>query len=130
MKPVDGEAKIANSKKGSYKVSHKPIIWSLFAAGGTLTALLMPVLVVLVALAVPVGYLPAELFSYARIHELLASPIVKLIVFAVVFLSLWHSAHRMRITVHDFGLRADSFAVFVFYGIAAVASIFLVLAII
>jgi len=130
MKPVTGGAKIGNSAKVSHKVSNKPIIWSLFAAGGTLTALLMPALIVLVALAVPLGFLPAELFSYARIHELLAGPIVKLIVFGVVFLSLWHAAHRMRITVHDLGLRADSFAVFVFYGIAAVASVFLALAII
>jgi len=31
--------------------SNKPIIWSLFAAGGTVTALLTPVLILLFALA-------------------------------------------------------------------------------
>ena len=103
-------------------VSNKPIIWSLFAAGGTVTALLTPVLVLLFALAVPFGLLPAETFSYTQIHSMLDSPLVRLVVFAVLFLSLWHSAHRMRITLHDFGLRSDGLAVFLFYGLAAVTT--------
>ena len=110
------------------KVSNKPIIWSLFAAGGTVTALLTPVLVLLFALAVPLGLLPAEMFSYARLESLLASPLIKFIVFAVLFLSLWHAAHRMRITVHDFGLRADGVAGFIFYTVAAAATVVLAIA--
>jgi len=112
------------------KVSNKPIIWSLFAAGGTVTALLTPVLVLLFALAVPLGLLPAEMFSYARMESLLASPWIRLVVFGILFLSLWHTAHRMRITVHDFGLRSDGAAVFVFYGLAAIATIVLAVALI
>jgi len=111
-------------------VSNKPIIWSLFAAGGTVTALLTPVLVLIFALAVPFGLLSPELFSYVRIHILLENPLIRAIIFVVLFLSLWHSAHRMRITLHDFGLRADGLAAFLFYGIAAIASIFLAIALI
>lgn len=110
--------------------SNKPIIWSLFAAGGTVTALLTPILVLLFALAVPLEFLDAETFSYERVQLLLASPLVRLIVFIVLFLSLWHSAHRMRITVHDFGLRADGIAAFVFYLIAAIATIYLGMALV
>ena len=112
------------------KVSNKPIIWGLFAAGGTITALLTPVLILLFALAVPLGFLPAEMFNYARIEIMLANPLVKLVVFGILFLSLWHAAHRMRITVHDFGLRSDGTAMFVLYGIAAVATVFLGIALI
>jgi len=105
--------------------SNKPIIWSLFAAGGTVTALLTPVLILLFALAVPLGLLSAETFSYIRIQSMLENPFIRLVVFGVLFLSLWHSAHRMRITVHDFGLRSDGLAVLIFYGIAAIATILL-----
>lgn len=112
------------------KVSNKPIIWSLFAAGGTVTALLTPVLVLLIGLAVPLGLLPAEMFSYARMQILIESPFVRLIIFGILFLSLWHAAHRMRITVHDFGLRADGIAAVIFYAIAAVGTVFLGIALI
>ena len=111
-------------------VSNKPVIWSLFAAGGTVTALLTPVLVLLFALAVPLGILSPELFSYPRIQLLLESPFTRLIIFGVLFLSLWHSAHRMRITVHDFGLRSDSFAILIFYGLASIATVVLTIALI
>lgn len=121
---------MSTNPKASPKVSNKPIIWSLFAAGGTVTALLFPALILLFALAVPFGLLPAELFSYDRIQSMLASPFIKLVVFAVLFFSVWHAAHRMRITVHDFGLRSDGFAVFLFYGIAAVATVVLVVALV
>jgi fumarate reductase subunit D len=112
------------------KASNKPVIWSLFAAGGTVTALLTPVLVVLFVLAVPLGLLPAEMFSYSRIHSIFANPLLKLIVFTVLFLSLWHAAHRLRITAHDFGLRSDGIVMWVLYGLAALATIFLMLALI
>jgi len=112
------------------KVSNKPIIWSLFAAGGTITALLTPVLILLIALAVPLGLLDAQMLSYEHIQGLLDNALIRLIVFGVVFLSLWHCAHRMRITVHDFGLRADQMAAYVLYGIAAIATVILVVALI
>ncbi|MDH5628880.1 MAG: fumarate reductase subunit D [Gammaproteobacteria bacterium] len=110
------------------KASNKPIIWSLFAAGGTVTALLFPALILLFALAVPFGLLPAELFSYDRIQGMLDNTFIKLIVFALLFLSIWHAAHRMRITAHDFGIRADGFIAFLFYSIALLATILLVIA--
>ncbi len=121
---------IQAEKKATPKISNKPIIWSLFAAGGTITALLTPVLVLLFALAVPLGLLPAELFSYERVHAMLSHPLIRLLVFGVLFLSLWHSAHRMRITVHDFGVRADGVAMYLFYGLASVATILLVVALV
>jgi len=110
--------------------SNKPVIWSLFAAGGTITALLTPVLILLFALAVPFGLLSPDTFSYVRIENLLENPLIRLIIFTVLFLSLWHAAHRMRITVHDFGLRSDGIAMFLLYSLAAIASVILVIALI
>lgn len=86
-------------------VSNKPIVWGPFAAGGTLTAFLTPVLVLLTLLAA-LGHAP-DLLSYERLHGLAGHWAVKLVLAGVVFLSLWSAAHRLRITCYDLGLRAD-----------------------
>jgi len=86
-------------------VSSKPIVWGPFAAGGTVTAFLTPVLMVLTLLAA-LGHAP-ELLAYDRLHALLGHGLMKLVVAGVVFVSLWSAAHRLRITCYDLGLRAD-----------------------
>ncbi|MCF6288458.1 MAG: hypothetical protein L3J53_04385 [Proteobacteria bacterium] len=80
---------MSKSDDTNYKVSNKPVIWSLFAAGGTVAALVLPMLVLLFALAVPLGLLSGENFSYTRMQNALSNPLVRLLVFIAVFLSLW-----------------------------------------
>ena len=98
--------------------SHKPVVWFPFAAGGTVIAFCIPVIVVLTFLAA-LGHVPAGL-GYDKMHAFAASGLGKLIIFGVVALSLWSSAHRLRCTCFDFGLRADTLAATVLY-IAALA---------
>jgi fumarate reductase subunit D len=98
--------------------SHKPVVWFPFAAGGTVIAFFIPVIVVLTFMAA-LGHVPAGL-SYERMHAFAGSGLGKLIIFGVVALSLWSSAHRLRCTCYDFGLRADTLAATVLY-IAAIA---------
>ena len=86
--------------------SSKPIVWGPFAAGGTLTAFLTPALV-LVTLLAALGQAP-ELLAYERLHALAGHWLAKLAAAALVFLSLWSAAHRLRITCYDLGLRADT----------------------
>ncbi len=101
--------------------SNKPIFWGLFAAGGTVTAFIIPVLIVLTLLA-GIGHVP-EALSYAQIGQFLSSWLGKLMVFGVIFLSLWHAAHRARVTVHDFGLRQDTLMAWLLYSMAAIGSV-------
>ncbi|MDH4109729.1 MAG: fumarate reductase subunit D [Gammaproteobacteria bacterium] len=103
--------------------SHKPIVWGLFAAGGTLSAFVLPVLILLTCFAVPLGLAPADLLAYERVLGLLGHPAAKLAVFGVLFLVIWHAAHRMRITAHDVGIRADTLVAALCYGIAAIATV-------
>jgi len=96
--------------------SNKPLVWGPFAAGGTLSAFLTPVLIVLTLLAA-LGH-PPEVLGYERLHALVHSPIFKLGVAGVIGLSLWSAAHRLRITAYDLGLRADTLAASVVYSAA------------
>jgi len=96
--------------------SNKPIVWGLFAAGGTVTAFVTPVLIVLTLLAA-LGHAPAML-SYDKLHSFGAHWFGKVSLFVVVSLSLWGCAHRLRITCYDFGLRADLLVAVVVYAAA------------
>ncbi|MFA6987353.1 MAG: fumarate reductase subunit FrdD [Arenimonas sp.] len=101
--------------------SNKPIFWSLFAAGGTLAAFLAPVLVLLFLL-VALGRAP-DLFSYAQAHAFAAHWLGKLFLLAVITLFLWHAAHRLRVTAHDFGLRQDAIVAVLVYLAAAAGTV-------
>ena len=94
-------------------ISNKPIVWGPFAAGGTVTAFITPVLVVLLLL-VAFGHAP-DLFSYERMHAFAGHWFAKLAIPATVFLSLWSAAHRLRITCYDLGLRADALVAAIVY---------------
>jgi fumarate reductase subunit D len=93
--------------------SNKPIVWAPFAAGGTITALATPAIVVLTLLAA-LGQTPPAL-TYDGLRAFLASGIAKAIVVGVVALSLWSCAHRLRITFYDLGVRADALVATIMY---------------
>lgn len=101
--------------------SNKPIFWSLFAAGGTLAAFLAPVLILLFLLA-SLGHAPG-LLTYDRFHAFAANWFGKLFLLGVITLFLWHAAHRLRVTLHDFGLRQDPIVAVVVYVVAAAGTV-------
>ncbi len=101
--------------------SNKPIVWGLFAAGGTVTAFLTPVLALL-ALFAAMRFAP-NMFTYESIHAFAANWLGKIIIFGVITLSLWHAAHRFRVTLYDFGVRADLVVATIVYVIAAVGTV-------
>ena len=103
--------------------SNKPIVWSLFAAGGTFAAFITPVMIFVSGLAVAFGLLPIEALAYERVLSVAQHPIGKGLIFVVVFLPAWHAAHRLRITAHDFGIRADGVVMVICYGLAVVATL-------
>ena len=81
--------------------SNEPIWWSLFSAGGVVTAFFMPVTIVLTSIVVPAGWIGAE-----GLRELIAHPLARLYLFVVISLSLFHWAHRFRYALVDLGLRS------------------------
>ena len=101
--------------------SNKPIVWGPFAAGGTLTAFLTPVLMLLTLLAA-LGHAP-DLLAYERLHAVASHWLAKLAIAGIVFLSLWSAAHRLRITLYDVGVRADTLVATIVYLIAALGTL-------
>ena len=85
---------------------HGGALWyGLFAVGGVLTALVVPVHILLNNLAAPLGLVPPELIGYERMTSLVAHPLVKLYLFALIALALFHWAHRFRYILVDLGVR-------------------------
>ena len=81
------------------KRSPEPVLWLLFSAGGVVSGLLVPILVLLLGLAFPLGWLTPP--SYEHLHTLLRHPLTRLALFGVFTLSLIHGAHRFRYTLYD-----------------------------
>lgn len=103
--------------------SNKPLVWAVFAAGGTLAAFVLPAVIFSLTLGVASGWIPLEALSYERAVAGLQSPLAKLAAFAVTVLILWHAAHRLRITAHDLGIYADGPVILICYGIAALGTV-------
>jgi fumarate reductase subunit D len=103
----------------------EPFFWSLFGGGGAIAALFLPALLVITGLAIPLGWIDP---SYDHLKSLVTPWYSRLLVVAIVSLSLFHWAHRFRFTLHE-GLQLHPYdkpiAVFC-YGGAALVSAFAV----
>ena len=77
----------------------EPFLWTLFSGGGVIAAFFMPVLLFLLFFAFPLGLLHAP--GYDALHSLVAMPLVRLFLFVVCSLPLFHWAHRFRYTLYD-----------------------------
>lgn len=105
------------SQAGGKQRSNAPIFWSLFGAGGMLSALVGPVLVFITGIAVPLGFtLSSDTMSYTRMLAFTGHWAGKAFAFAVVSLFLWHDAHRIFHSLHDLGLRTGLLASLLCYG--------------
>ena len=102
-------------------IAKQAIVWGLFAAGGTLTAFVYPVLIALFLL-IATGNVPEGL-QYEQIHTFASSWLGKACLFVVLFLSVWHAAHRLRVVAHDFGIRKDTLVANAVYTVAAICTV-------
>ena len=79
--------------------SREPILWVLFGGGGMMSALFLPILVAVLFIASPLGWV--ELLTFGEFQVLVRLPLVRLALFGFVFLSFFHWAHRFRYTLYD-----------------------------
>lgn len=95
-----------------------PLFWLLFAAGGTASAMLLPVLVFITGIAVPAGWVTQE-----ELAALVDNPITRVVLVGLVFLFLFHWAHRFRYALVDLGLGRLGKQAWLFYGLATAGTI-------
>lgn len=103
--------------------SLEPVLWLLFSAGGVMAALLLPMLLLLLGIAFPLGWLSPP--SHDHLFAVLRHPLTRLVLFVVCTLSLIHAAHRFRYTLYD-GLQIkhlNEIIRLLCYGGAAVGSV-------
>ena len=98
--------------------------WFLFAAGGAVAALLLPVHILLIGVALPLGWVPAEPFGYDRMLALVSHPLTQFYLFVLISLSFFHCAHRFRHTLYDLGLRGYQTPIAILcYGAATIGTV-------
>ena len=69
--------------------------------GGVVAAFLVPVHLFLHGLAVPLGWIS---LGPARMQALVGQPLIKVYLFVLIALPLYHWAHRFRFILEDVGL--------------------------
>ena len=77
----------------------EPFLWMIFSAGGVVSAMLMPSLLVFFGLAIPFGWIAAPSLEHMR--AVLANPLTFVVMLSLLVLSFFHSAHRLRHTLYD-----------------------------
>jgi fumarate reductase subunit D len=99
--------------------SNEPFWWAFFGAGGMVAALLMPVTILLTSIGVA-----ADWVTEPQLRSLLANPWVRLYLFVVISLPLFHWAHRFRYTLVDLGLKSGRAVIAVLcYGCAILGTV-------
>ena len=81
------------------KKSNEPFWWALFGAGGVLSALFVPILLFIFGMAIPLGWITDP--GYEKVQAMAAFPLVRIFLFVLISLSLFHWAHRFRFTLYD-----------------------------
>jgi fumarate reductase subunit D len=98
--------------------SNEPFWWALFSAGGVVAALAMPMTILITSIGVATGLLTEN-----RFLELLRNPFVRVYLFILISLPLFHWAHRFRYTLLDLGVKtARNTIAWICYGTAVVGS--------
>lgn len=77
----------------------EPFWWALFSSGGTLAAFFFPILIFLMGIAIPLGWIESP--GYEKLSVLIHNLPIRIFIFLLISLSLFHWAHRFRFTLYD-----------------------------
>jgi fumarate reductase subunit D len=99
--------------------------WFMFANGGGLAAVVLPVHILVQGVLGPLGIVRVVDQHYDTWISILGNPIVKLYLLALIALPFFHFAHRLRYLLVDFGVAAAKSlpAQVIFYGGAVVVTL-------
>jgi len=96
------------------KRSGEPPVWLMFGAGGTVSAIFFPVIILILGLLLPFGLIdPHNLITFAY------SWIGKLIILVLTIFPMWCGLHRIHHAMHDLKIHVPAGG-FIFYGLATI----------
>ena len=98
--------------------------WFLFGGGGVVSAILLPVHILVQGILGPLSVVPVADRHYDTWVRLVGNPIVKLYLLVLIALPFFHFAHRLRYLLVDLGVPAARSlpAQVIFYGGAIVVT--------
>jgi len=115
---------------GYATIEHKPALahlfwWFMFAQGGVLAAILIPVHILVQGILGPLGIVTVVDRHYDTWIGILGNPIVKLYLLVLISLPFFHFAHRLRYLLVDLGVPAAKTVVaqVIFYGGAVLVTL-------
>jgi fumarate reductase subunit D len=99
--------------------------WFLFAQGGVIAAILIPVHILVQGILGPLGVVTVVDRHYDTWISILSNPIVKLYLLVLIAVPFFHFAHRLRYLLVDLGVPAARTvpAQVIFYGGAVVVTL-------
>ena len=106
------------------KRSGEPPVWLMFGAGGTVSAIFFPVVILILGLLLPFGLIdPHNLITFAY------SWIGKLVILVLTIFPMWCGLHRIHHAMHDLKIHVPAGG-FIFYGLAMIYTIWVLFAVI
>jgi len=106
------------------KRSIAPIFWLLFGAGGMVSALFGPALILLTGVMLPHGWgIPERFGDFAHADVFARNPLGKLVILGVIALFCWHGAERLFLTLKDMRAGPLPLLRWATYGVAALVTL-------
>lgn len=99
----------------------KPIYWGIFSAGGTVAAMALAPLILVICILLPMGILGSSEAFFNNVHGVIAHPVVFIVLSGLIFTLLWHGVHRFYYILHDMHIHVGNGVRLFFYAFAIVA---------
>lgn len=106
--------------KATPKRSNEPVVWLLFGAGTTVSAMFYPILVLIIGLLIPFGLI--DIKNMIELVAFLHTGFGKLILLVLLIFPMWGAIHRIHHGMHDFKVHIPASGI-IFYGLAILYSL-------
>lgn len=107
------------------KRSNEPVVWLLFGAGTTVSAMFYPVLVLILGFLLPFGLIDGGVENLVAFSQTI---IGKLIILVLLIFPMWGAMHRIHHGMHDFKIHVPAGGL-IFYGLSTLYSVLVLFAV-